>query len=168
MVAWARKFGFRPWARALPRERRLILNDWRSLRLIKKYLALGLSLIITALSLALPAQAQANTEIDKVRAKVQVLSASKDSQLEVKFRDKTKVKGYITAVEPVSFTLKDSKDGTLQSIAYSEVDSVNKASGGVSTKTWLILGGVAAGAVTTWLIVKPAVCDGGAQTRGVC
>ena len=79
-----------------------------------------------------------------------------------------KVKGYITAVEPVSFTLKNPKDGKSQSIGYLEVDSVSKASGGVSTKTWLIIGGVAAGAVTTWLVVKPAVCDGGAQTRGIC
>jgi len=95
-------------------------------------------------------------------------SSSKDTQVEVRFRDKTKVKGYITAVEPVSFTLKDPKSGASQSITYSEVDSVGKASDGVSTKTWLILGGVAAGVVTTWLVVKPAVCDGGAQTRGVC
>lgn len=135
----------------------------------KKYAAIVLSLIITALNLALPSEAaaQSNTDIEKVRARVQILSASKDSQVEVRFRDKTKVKGYITSVEPVSFNLKDSKAGTSQSIAYSEVDSVSKA-GGVSTKTWLIVGGIAAGAVTTWLIVKPAVCDGGAQTRGVC
>ena len=138
--------------------------------MIKKHVAIALSLIITAISLGLPslAKAQSNSDIEKVRAKVQVLSASKDSKVEVKFRDKTKVQGYITAVEPVSFTLKDAKDGSSQSIAYSEVDSVSAASGGVSTKTWLIIGGVAAGAVATWLIVKPAVCDGGAQTRGVC
>jgi hypothetical protein len=138
--------------------------------LIKKHVALALSLIITAVSLALPqhAIAQSNTEIEKVRAKVQILSTSNDSQVEVKFRDKTKVKGYITAVEPVSFTLKNPKDGKSQSIRYAEVDSVSKASGGVSTKTWLIIGGVAAGAVTTFLIVKPAICDGGAQTRGIC
>ena len=138
--------------------------------LIKKHVAIVLSLIITALSLALPSQAtaQSNTEIEKVRAKVQILSSSRDSQVEVKFRDKTKVKGYINAVEPVSFTLRDPRTGTSQSIAYSEVDSVSKTGDGVSTKTWLILGGVAAGAVTTWLIVKPAVCDGGAQTRGIC
>ena len=138
--------------------------------MIKKHVAIALSLIITAISLGLPslARAQSNSDIEKVRAKVQVLSASKDSKVEVKFRDKTKVQGYITAVEPVSFTLKDPKDGSSQSIAYSEVDNVSPASGGVSTKTWLIIGGVAAGAVATWLIVKPAVCDGGAQTRGVC
>jgi hypothetical protein len=108
------------------------------------------------------------TEVEKVRARVQVLSASRDQQVEVKFRDNTKVKGYITAVEPVSFNLKDPKSGTSQSIAYSEVDSVNKASGSVSTRTWLIIGGVAAGVATTVLIVKPALCDGGAQTRGAC
>lgn len=138
--------------------------------MIRKPVALALSLFIITLSLALPlpVAAQADADTEKVRAKVQILSASRDQQVEVKFRDKTKVKGYITAVEPVSFTLRDPKSGTSQSIAYAEVDSVSKASGGVSTKTWLIIGGVAAGVATTWLIVKPAVCDGGAQTRGVC
>lgn len=137
------------------------------LRLIKKHVAIAL--IITALSLALPFQAtaQSDSNIDKLRAQLQTLASSK-SQVEVKFRDKTKVKGYITSVEPVSFNLRDPKDGTSHSIAYSEVDSVSKAGNGVSTRTWLIIGGVAAGAVTTWLIVKPAVCDGGAQTRGIC
>jgi len=148
---------------------KLILNDWRLILLIKKYEASVLSLIITIVSLALPPQAtaQSNTDIEKVRAKVQILAASKDSQVEVRFRDKTKIKGYIVSVEPVSFNLKDSKTGTSRSIAYSEIDSVSRSGGG-STKTWLIVGGVAAGVITTWLIVKPAVCDGGAQTRGLC
>ncbi len=136
---------------------------------MKRHLAVTLSVIITALSLSPAlATAQSTTEIEKVRARVQTLSVSKDSQVEVKFRDRTKIKGYIDRVEPISFTLRNPKDGTSQSITYSEVDSVSKAGGGISTKTWLILGGVAAGAVTTWLVVKPAVCDGGAQTRGIC
>lgn len=137
--------------------------------MIKTHLAITLSVILTLLSFGLPATAaaQSTAEIEKIRAKVQVLATGKDSLVQVKFRDQTKVKGYIAAVEPVSFTLRDPKDGTSQSIAYSEVDSVSKA-GGVSTKTWLIVGGVAAGAVATWLIVKPAVCDGGAQSRGPC
>ena len=142
----------------------------RRLLVIKKYLAITLSAILTAISFGLPATARAQSTLnpDKIRAQVQTLATGKDSQVQVKFRDKTKLKGYIHSVDPVSFTLRDSKNGTTQSIAYSEVESVSKASDGVSTKTWLILGGVAAGAVTTWLIVKPAVCDGGAQTRGIC
>ena len=137
---------------------------------IKTNLVIALSVILAAVSFGLPVtvKAQSSADVEKIRAKVQTLSASKDSQVEIKFRDKTKVKGYIASVEPVSFTLRHPKDGTSQSINYTEVDNVSKASSGVSTKTWLILGGVAAGAVTTWLIVKPAVCDGGAQTRGIC
>ena len=138
--------------------------------MIKTPLAITLSVILTVISLGLPATAtaQSTTDSDKIRAKVQTLAASKDSQVQVKFRDQTKLKGYIDSVDPVSFNLRDPKDGKSQSIAYSEVESVSKAGGGISTKTWLIVGGVAAGAVTTWLIVKPAICDGGAQTRGVC
>jgi small nuclear ribonucleoprotein (snRNP)-like protein len=137
---------------------------------IKKHLAIALSAILTAISFGLPAtaSAQSSSETEKIRARVQTLAVSKDSQVQVKFRDKTKLKGYIVSVDPVSFTLRDSKNTTTHSIAYSEVESVSKAGDGVSTKTWLIIGGVAAGAVTTWLVVKPAVCDGGAQTRGIC
>ena len=135
--------------------------------MIKTPLTITLSVILTAASW-LPVMAQSTAEVQKIRAKVQTLAASKDSQVQVKFRDQTKLKGYIDAVEPVSFKLRDPKDGTSQSIAYAEVESVSKAGSGISTKTWLILGGVAAGVVTTWLVVKPAVCDGGAQTRGVC
>jgi hypothetical protein len=147
-----------------------LLQRLETIKLIRKHVAIALSVFITALTLAWPApvSAQTDAENEKVRAKVQVLSASRDQQVEIKFRDKTKVKGYITAVEPVSFTLRDPKSGTSQSIAYAEVDSVSKASNGVSTKTWLIIGGVAAGVATTLLVVKPALCDGGAQTRGAC
>ena len=136
---------------------------------MKTHLAIIVSVILTAVSFGLPAtaRAQSTVETEKIRAKVQTLAATKDSQVEVRFRDRTKLKGYIGSVEPLTFTLRDPKGGTSQSIAYSEVDSVSKA-GGVSTKTWLIIGGVAAGVVTTWLLVKPAVCDGGAQTRGIC
>ena len=138
--------------------------------MIKTHLAIALSVVLTAISFVLPATAtaQSTTDIEKIRAKVQTLRASKDSQVQVKFRDQTKLKGYIESVDPLSFTLRDPKGGTSQSIAYSEIESVSKAGSGISSKTWLIVGGIAAGAVTTWLIVKPAVCDGGAQTRGIC
>ena len=138
--------------------------------MIKTHLALALSVVITVVSFGLPltAKAQSNSEAEKIRSKVHTLSASKSSQVQVKFRDRTKLKGYIEAVEPLSFTLRDPKNGTTQSIVYSEVESISKAGDGVSTKTWLIIGGISAGTVTTWLIVKPAVCDGGAQTRGIC
>jgi len=62
----------------------------------------------------------------------------------------------------------NSASGSAETITYTDVVDVKKSGGGLSTKSWLIIGGVAAGVVTTWIIVKPAVCDGGAQTRGIC
>ena len=109
--------------------------------MIKTHVAIALSVILTAISFGSPvtATAQSTTDNEKIRAKVRTLAASKDSQVQVKFRDQTKLKGYIDSVDPVSFNLRDPKDGTSQSITYSEVESVSKT-GGMSTKTWLIVG----------------------------
>jgi hypothetical protein len=124
-------------------------------------------LIFTTLVVPGPVSAQSES-VEKTRTKVQTLSMNRDQQIEVKFHDNTKIKGHIVSVDPDSFTLNDGNTATPQRILYSEVDEVKKVSRGFSAKTWLILGGVAAGTVATWLIVKPAVCDGGAQSRGIC
>jgi hypothetical protein len=128
-------------------------------------------LIMTVLAGSFGLQAFGQTatydaQASKARAKVETLG--NNARVEVKLRDTTKIKGHITAITPDSFTVSDSKTGTTNTVAYNEVDTVNKAGGGLSTKSWIIIGGVAAGVVTTWFIVKPAFCDGGAQTRGIC
>ena len=136
----------------------------------KKPLAILLSVMIAALSLTFPitASAQSGVEVEKVRAKIQTLSVDRDKKIEVKLRDNTKYKGYITAVHSDGFTITESKSSASQKFSYSEVAEVKKTGSGMSSKTWLILGGAAAGGIATWLIVKPAICDGGAQTRGIC
>ena len=134
----------------------------------KKYFACFLSLLIfTGLLTPLSLHAQSDP-VEKTRSKVQSLSAKRDKQIEVKLKDKTKIKGYIVSVDSDSFTIADSSTAASQKVLYSDVEDVKKVSNGFSAKTWLILGGVAAGTVATWLIVKPAVCDGGAQSRGIC
>lgn len=135
--------------------------------MIKKYFAFLLSVLIVTLSVAPLASAQTLSEVQKTRSKVQELSTDRDKKVEVKLRDNTKYKGYITGVEADSFTFSDEKSQT-QKFNFSEVQSVKKSGGGISTKTWLIIGGIAAGSIITWAIVKPAVCDGGAQTKGIC
>ena len=136
--------------------------------LIKKNLAVLLALFVLAFPFCRPITAQSNLDAEKARAKVQTLSINRDKKVEVKLRDKTKYKGYITAVEPDAFTIADSKNSNPQKFSYAEVEDVKKVSGGLSTKSWIIIGGAAAGTIITWLIVKPAFCDGGAQTRGIC
>ncbi len=107
-----------------------------------------------------------DAKASEARAKVE--SLGNNARVQVKLRDTTKVKGLISATAPDSFTVTDANTGITNTIAYVQVDEVKKAGGGLSTKGWIIIGAAAVGAVVTWIIVKPAFCDGGAQTGGIC
>ena len=104
------------------------------------------------------------------KARATVESLGNNARVQVKLRDTTKVKGSISAIAPDSFTVTDAKTGITNTVSYSQVDEVSEAGGGggLSTKGWIIIGAAAVGAVVTWIVVKPALCDGGAQTRGIC
>ena len=104
----------------------------------------------------------------RARAKVASLGVGRNVRVEVKLRDKTTLKGYISAAEQDSFTVADSKTGSTSTVLYAEVSEVKKSNGGLSTKIWIIIGAAAAGTVATWFILKPVLCDGGAQSRGPC
>jgi len=105
---------------------------------------------------------------EKIRANVQKIGVGPNARVEVKLRDNTQLKGYISAAEQDSFTVTDSKTGSTRTVSYADASGVKKLGGGLSAKSWIILGAAVVGAVVTWIIVKPALCDGGAQTRGPC
>ena len=105
---------------------------------------------------------------ENIRAKVQKIGVGGNARVEVKLRDSTQLKGYINDANQDSFTVVDKKTGASKTVSYAETSSVKKAGGGLSTKTRIILGAVAVGAVVTWVIVKPAFCDGGNVTRFPC
>jgi hypothetical protein len=106
--------------------------------------------------------------IAKIRAKVQKIGVGSNARVEVKLRDQTQWKGYISAAEQDSFTVTDSKTGATRTVSYADASGVKKLGGGLSAKNWIILGAAVVGAAVTWVIVKPVLCDGGAQTRGPC
>jgi len=105
---------------------------------------------------------------EKIRTKVQKMGLGTHARVEVKLRDNTQMKGYIRDADQNSFTVVDSKTGSSQTVSYADTATVKKAGGGLSTKTWIILGAAAVGAVVTWVVVKPAFCDGGNVTRFPC
>jgi hypothetical protein len=79
------------------------------------------------------------------------------------------VKGYVSAAGADSFTVINARTGESTVVAYSDVTQVKKRGGGLSTMTKALIGGAAvAGVVIGWQVVKPALCDGGAQSRGPC
>lgn len=126
-------------------------------------------LLITAFGLQ-RAGAQSNSDqaTEQIRTKVQKIGVGTNAKVEVKLRDNTKMKGYISDSNQDSFTVFDKLSGSSKTVSYADASSVKKAGGGISTKTWIILGASVVGAAVTWAIVKPVLCDGGAQTRGPC
>lgn len=136
----------------------------------KRIFAILISMAVLAGSFGLQAASGQSATFDakasKARAKVE--SLGNNARVEVKLRDTTKVKGHISAIAPDSFTVTDTKTGTTNTVAYTDVDEVKKPGSGLSTKGWITIGAAAVGTVVTWIIVKPAFCDGGAQTRGIC
>lgn len=105
--------------------------------------------------------------VNKVRDGVQKIGIGPRARVEVKLQDGTRLKGYLSSADQNSFTLTD-KTGSTRTVSYREAATVKKTGNGLSTKSWIILGAAAVGAVVTWVIVKPAVCDGGAQSRFPC
>ena len=105
---------------------------------------------------------------EKIRTKVLKMGVGVNARVAVKLRDNNQLNGYISAADQDSFTVVERGSGSSKTISYADTQSVKKAGSGVSAKTLIILGAVAAGAAITWVVVKPALCDGGAQTSGPC
>ena len=153
-----------------------ITNSKEFLIVLKRMLAIILTGIVLTIAVGLgPVNAQSapdavhdDSRDAKVRMDVLKMGVGEKARVEVKLRDFSKLKGYIGDSTEDSFTVVDSKNGYNQKVSYANVDKVKKAGNGFSTRSWLILGAAVAGAVATWIIVKPALCDGGAQTRGPC
>jgi hypothetical protein len=147
-------------------------TDLKELRIVlKRVFAIMLTVMVLTSVVgfrSVVAQSQLDSLAAKVRGDVLKMGVGEKAGVEVKLRDSSKLKGYIGETTEDSFTLIDSKNGSDQRIAYANVEKVKKAGGGFSTRSWIILGAAVAGAVATWLMVKPALCDGGAQTRGPC
>jgi hypothetical protein len=99
----------------------------------------------------------------KARATVQKIGVGEKARVEVKLRDNTKLKGYVSAAGEDSFAVTDAKTGATTTVAYADAAQVKKQGGGLSPTTWAILGGAAAAAIiVTKVVIYPVLCDGGA------
>ena len=139
--------------------------------LLKRQLVIAILITLFTTAALFPAptvgQNIQSSESARVHSEIQKLSAERGKKVEIRLRDKTKIKGYITAVDHDTFAVSDLTAGTSQTISYANVLEARRSGGG-SKKPWFIAAGIAAGAIVTWIVVKPAVCDGGAQSRGIC
>lgn len=90
----------------------------------------------------------------KVKTGVEKLGSGSETRVEVKLRDKTRLKGYISQIGENEFVVTDVKSGASKSVAYADVKQIkgnNLSTGakiaiGVSVAIGLIL-------LISWLVV---------------
>ena len=93
----------------------------------KKYLSAAL--VVLLLNLAFYSTAAADTDNDarfaeKVKASVIRLGADENSKIEIKLKDGTKLKGYLSKVKESGFVLIREKTGASEEIQYSQVRQI--------------------------------------------
>ena len=113
-----------------------------------------------------PASAQtreADGSAERARAAVKKMGVGPGSRVEVKMEDGTKFKGPISEAGDETFTITDSKTGAPRTVAYADVARVKEPGGGLSTRSWIIIGAAAVAAVVVGVtVIEPVLCDGGA------
>lgn len=106
--------------------------------MFKKLLSLMLAVLLIHVGLAQSVAAGTNPEkearfAEKVKAGIAKLGTGKEARVEVKLKDKRKLKGYVSEAGTDSFTIVDEKTGETTKVAYSNAKQVkgNNLSKGV-------------------------------------
>lgn len=131
--------------------------------MLRKAFAMLLSTILVSTGFGFQsAYAQTGKEVqtaEKTRVGILKLGIGKDARVEVKLRDNSKLKGYVSAVGKDSFTIADRKTGASSTVAYSDVTQVKGNND--STRTKVIIGAVVAIGIGILLFsIRGAFCDG--------
>ena len=97
--------------------------------MFKKYLTVTLTFLILNLSLSGIAFAETKTEkeakfAEKVKVNVTKLGTGTDARVEVKLKDGTKLKGYVSQINENNFVVTDAKTGVATEIPYPNAKQV--------------------------------------------
>mgnify|MGYP001298853934 CR=1 FL=1 len=111
---------------------------------MKKLISTILLIGITFVSIVFP-QAVDDEKSRKARAFISQIGTGQKAKVEVKFRDKSKAKGYVGSTSADGFTLVTT-NGSESTLRYSEVEQIKKQSYGLTRGAWIAIGAGAAAA----------------------
>jgi hypothetical protein len=108
----------------------------------------------------LPLDAEKDARLaERVKDGIAKLGVGRESRVEVKLKNKTKLAGYISAIEDESFTLTNMQTGQATTIPYPDIAQVK--GNNLTTRTKVIIAAsIIAGIVIVLYIVRGAFCDG--------
>lgn len=125
---------------------------------MKKLLTLMVACLVVSAVSVRPVAASSNAEKElrftgKVKLGIEKLGSGRDTRVEVKRRDKTRLKGYISEISENEFVVTDVKTGASNKVAYAEVKQIK--GNNMSTGAKIAIGvAVAVGLILliSWLI----------------
>lgn len=126
--------------------------------MFKTVLSLFLTTLLIMCAGAQTARAESKAEKEvrfaaKVKAGILKLGVGQEARVELKLRDKSKLRGYIQEAGNDSFVVADSKTNTTTRVAYAEVQTVK--GNNLSTGAKIAIGlGILAAILTIWLILE--------------
>jgi hypothetical protein len=111
-------------------------------------------LVLSAVSIR-PVAASSNAEKEvrfagKVKSGIEKVGSGRDTRIEVKLRDKTRLKGYVSEIGENEFVVTDVKTGASNKVAYGDVKQIK--GNNLSTGAKIAIG-VGIGAAITLLVV---------------
>lgn len=127
--------------------------------MFKKLLSLALAGLLLNVVYATPASAKTKAEkeaefAERVRAGIAKLGTGAEARVEVKLRDKRKLKGYVSEAGAESFTVVDEKTGAATQVAYPQVGKVKGNNLSENQTALIVVGIFAAVLVATILVLK--------------
>lgn len=131
---------------------------------MRKTIALGIAAILLSMALGIQpiyagTKEEKEVQSEKIRTGISKLGVGKDARIEVKLRDKTQLKGYISEVRDESFTITDLKTEASSIVAYPDVTQVKGHN--LTTRTKVMIGvAIAVGVGIFLYLIRGAFCDG--------
>ena len=124
--------------------------------MFKRMMSLALVALLFSVAGPVPARAASKAEkqarfAEKVKAGVNKIGTGTEARVEVKLRDKTKLKGYVAEAGDEGFSVVDAKTGTATRVTYGQVQKVKGHN--LSTGAKIAIGLGAAVAVLVILLV---------------
>ena len=97
---------------------------------MKKLLAIMVACLVVSAVSVRPVSAASNAEKElrlagKVKQGIEKLGSGSNTRVEVKLRDKTRLKGYISEISENGFVVTDLKTGASNKVAYADVSQVS-------------------------------------------
>ncbi len=113
--------------------------------MFKKYLTLILTILVINLSLGATAFADTNDDkaakfADKVKVNITKLGTGKEARVQVKLKDGTKLKGFISKINENSFAVSNEKTGMETEVPYPNAKQVKGNNLSTGDKIWIAVG----------------------------